>query len=113
MEEGHDTGQMEFEEEDIPLRNDENFWYGHYFCTWPRCDLWFSTPGTRRKHFRTHCRPVLCSVCPKRMAWTRDMRKHFDTHFKRPRYQCRCEKIYSKMDNLKKHIKEKTAQPKL
>ncbi|KAK1520857.1 hypothetical protein CABS01_05362, partial [Colletotrichum abscissum] len=108
VEEGKETTQTEFEEEDIPLGNDENSWYGVYFCTRPGCDTLFSTPGARRKHFRTHCTPVICPVCPKRMAWQRDMRKHYDTHFKRPRYKCRCGKDYSKMDNLNKHIKSKT-----
>ncbi|KAK1673151.1 hypothetical protein BDP55DRAFT_233021 [Colletotrichum godetiae] len=118
MEEGHVTIQKEFEEEDIPLREDENFWYGFYFCTWPGCDHSFLTPSARRKHFRLHFKPVLCLACPKRMAWQRDMQKHYDTHFKRPRYRCRCGKDYTRMDNLKKHIKKskptsKTVRSKL
>ncbi|KAK1457511.1 hypothetical protein CMEL01_15991 [Colletotrichum melonis] len=48
------------------------------------------------------------------MPWQRDMRKHHGTHFKRPRYQCRCERSYTKMDNLNKHIKNsKTASQKV
>ncbi|OHF02102.1 zinc finger protein 664 [Colletotrichum orchidophilum] len=97
---------MDFSEEEIPLLKDENVWYGFYFCTWPGCEDFFPTPGARRKHYRAHYRPVICPVCEKRMAWNRDMRKHFETHFKRPRFQCRCTKDYSKMDNLKKHMKK-------
>ncbi|KAI3540082.1 hypothetical protein CSPX01_08537 [Colletotrichum filicis] len=48
VEKGKETTQTEFEEEDIPLGNDENSWYGVYFCTRPGCDTLFSSPGARR-----------------------------------------------------------------
>lgn len=33
------------------------------------------------------------------------MKKHFMSHFNLPRSVCRCGKMFTKVDNLKKHVK--------
>ncbi|KAF6814846.1 hypothetical protein CSOJ01_03857 [Colletotrichum sojae] len=83
-----------FAEDELRLGNHQYYWDSHYHCH--ICG--------RKKHLRTHSRPVHCPICTYTSATRRDMKKHYESHCLKERFVCLCGRSYSRMDNLERHI---------
>ncbi|KAH7152154.1 hypothetical protein B0J13DRAFT_522471 [Dactylonectria estremocensis] len=106
---GRNAGkELEFEERPFPCpRHDEFVVDGLFYCDRPQCqEDGFVTASDRKKHIRTHEKPVICPKCTRTMAAQRDMRKHMETHGKQKQIPCKiCKKMFTREYNLNRHEK--------